>query len=133
MADTHSHTQNHPTENVYYGVFAVLMVLLALTVLVAQFELGAANLPVALFIAGTKALLIVLFFMHVRYSRPLTWLVAGAGFFWLAILFGITLADYWSRDWYPVGPTPGEVRQTVAPTGTDWRVQGASAPAASRN
>ena len=92
--------QCHPTENVYYGVFAVLMVLLALTVIVAQFELGAGNLPAALVIAGAKAVLIVLFFMHVRYSRPLTWLVAGAGFFWLAILFALTLSDYWSRGWY---------------------------------
>jgi len=107
--NVHPRAQNqapsHPSESVYYGVFAVLMVLLALTVLVARFELGAANLPVALLIAGAKALLIVLFFMHVRYSRPLTWLVAGAGFFWLAILFGLTLADYWSRGWY--GSAPG--------------------------
>jgi cytochrome c oxidase subunit 4 len=103
--NVHLRTESHPTENLYYGVFAVLMVLLALTVLVAQFELGAANLPVAIAVASIKALFIVLFFMHVRYSRPLTWLVAGAGFFWLAILLALTLADYWSRGWYPLNPT----------------------------
>jgi cytochrome c oxidase subunit 4 len=50
-------------------------------------------------IAGTKALLVILFFMHVRWSTRLTWVVAGSGFFWLLILFGITMADYMSRGW----------------------------------
>jgi cytochrome c oxidase subunit 4 len=52
-------------------------------------------------IACAKALLVVLFFMHVRWSTRLTWVVAGAGFFWLLILFSITMADYMSRGWVP--------------------------------
>jgi cytochrome c oxidase subunit IV len=91
---------DEPGENVYYAVFAALMLLLALTVVAARFDLGRFGLIVAAGIAGVKALLILLFFMHVRYSRPLTWLVAGAAFFWLAILLGLTLADYGTRAWY---------------------------------
>jgi cytochrome c oxidase subunit 4 len=99
-------SEHHPAENVYYGVFALLMVLLAVTILVARFELGVFSFPAAAAIASVKALLIVLYFMHVRYSRPLTWLVAGAGFFWLAILFALTLADYWTRGWPSSVPLP---------------------------
>jgi cytochrome c oxidase subunit 4 len=50
-------------------------------------------------IACTKALLVVLYFMHVRWSTRLTWVVAASGFFWLLILFGLTMADYVSRGW----------------------------------
>ncbi len=54
---------------------------------------------VALAIAVTKASLVVLFFMHVRYSTPLTWLVVASGFVWLAILLALAFADYLSRGW----------------------------------
>jgi cytochrome c oxidase subunit 4 len=87
----------HPTTRVYVAVFIALMVLLALTVGVSEIHFGAMNFAVAVAIASMKALLILLFFMHVRYSEPLTWLVAGAGFFWLAILFALTLSDYFTR------------------------------------
>ena len=87
----------HPSPRVYYVVFAVLLVLLAATVAVAQVHLGPANFLAAVTVATAKALLIMLFFMHVRYSPPLTWLVAAAGFFWLAIMFGLTLSDYYTR------------------------------------
>jgi len=50
-------------------------------------------------IAITKALLVILFFMHVRWSTRLTWLVVASGFFWLLILFGITMTDYLTRGW----------------------------------
>lgn len=91
------HAAAHPTTRVYYTVFAALVVLLFVTVIAAEFEFGRANFVVAAAIATTKAVLIMLYFMHVRYSSPLIWLVAGAGFFWLAILFGLGLADYWTR------------------------------------
>jgi cytochrome c oxidase subunit 4 len=87
----------HPTTGVYYTVFAALIVLLVVTVAVAEFDFGPFNFLAAATIASIKALLIILFFMHVRYSTPLIWVVAGAGFFWLAILFGLTLSDYWTR------------------------------------
>ena len=65
----------------------------------AFFDLGVFNTPVALTIACTKALLVVLFFMHVRYGTRLTWVVVSAGFFWLGILIVLTMSDYLSRGW----------------------------------
>jgi cytochrome c oxidase subunit 4 len=83
----------------YYLVFLALMVGTALTVAAAFVDMGALNNVVMLAIAITKATLVVLFFMHVRWSTRLTWVVAGAGFFWLLIMFSITMADYASRGW----------------------------------
>ena len=85
----------------YYAVFAALMVGTALTVGVAFIDLGAMNNVLMLGIAMTKALLVILFFMHVRWSTRLTWLVVASGFFWLIILFGITMTDYLTRGWVP--------------------------------
>src|SRR5687767_14247196 len=83
----------------YYGVFLALMVGTALTVAVAFFDLGYFNNVVMLTIACAKALLVVLFFMHVRWSSRLTWVVAASGFVWLMIMFSLTMADYLSRGW----------------------------------
>ena len=99
--DQGEHVAAHPSLKVYYLVFFALLVLLAATVGVAEIELGAFNFLAAAAIATLKGLLIVLFFMHVRYSVPLTWLVAGAGFFWLGILFVLTLSDYFTRGVTP--------------------------------
>ena len=85
------------SRKVYFMVFGALMVLTLATWLVAQVDLGWANDVVALGIAVTKATLVLLFFMHVRHSTRMTALTAVAGFFWLAILFGLTIADYASR------------------------------------
>ena len=85
--------------SLYLAVFAALMVGTILTVVVAKFDLGALNNIVMLAIACTKALLVVLFFMHVRWGTRLTWVVAGSGFFWLLILFTLTMTDYMSRGW----------------------------------
>jgi cytochrome c oxidase subunit 4 len=86
-------------KSLYYTVFTALIIGTGLTVLAAEIDLGALNNVVMIAIAGTKALLVILFFMHVRWSTRLTWVVAGSGFFWLLILFGITMADYMSRGW----------------------------------
>ena len=86
-------------KSMYYAVFAALMVGTALTVLVAFYDLGAMNNVLMLGIAMTKALLVILFFMHVRWSTRLTWVVAASGFFWLLILFGLTMQDYLTRGW----------------------------------
>jgi cytochrome c oxidase subunit 4 len=94
----------HPSVQAYFVVFVTLLVLLAATVGVAFLDLGAWNLPVALAIAITKAVLILLIFMHVRYSSSLIWLVAAAGFFWLAIMLLFTLADYLTRSLLPNSP-----------------------------
>ena len=84
---------------VYITVFVALMVLLLLTVGAAFLNLGPLSLPIALTIAAAKALLILLYFMHVRYSSHIAWIYAGAGFFWLLILIILTLSDYISRGW----------------------------------
>jgi cytochrome c oxidase subunit 4 len=86
-------------KSLYYTVFIALIIGTGLTVLAAEIDLGALNNVVMIAIAGTKALLVILFFLHVRWSTRLTWVVAGSGFFWLLILFGITMADYMSRGW----------------------------------
>ena len=82
---------------VYIGVFVALIALVALTVGVAFLNLGPFSVPVALTIAALKALLILLYFMHVRYSSNVSRIYAGAGFFWLLILIVLTLSDYLSR------------------------------------
>jgi cytochrome c oxidase subunit 4 len=87
---------------VYFAVFAALMVLTLVTVAVARQDLGSLNVVVALLIAGLKASLVVLYFMHARYSPRLIGLVVVAGIFFLAILLGITLSDYWTRGWLGV-------------------------------
>jgi cytochrome c oxidase subunit 4 len=83
----------------YYAVFAALIIGTVLTYLAALVDFGFLNNIVMLTIACTKALLVILFFMHVRWSSRLTWVVAAAGFFWLLIMFSITMSDYMSRGW----------------------------------
>ncbi len=88
---------------VYYTIFAVLLLCTYLTVQIAYFDLGTLNTIAALVIAAFKAVLVVLFFMHVRYSTRLTWAVAAGGLFWLLILLGLTMSDYLTRAWQPFG------------------------------
>jgi cytochrome c oxidase subunit 4 len=83
----------------YISVFVGLIVLLLITVAAAYIDLGQFNLPIALGISVAKTLLIVLFFMHLREGARLTWIVAGAGFFWLMILLFLAMADYATRHW----------------------------------
>jgi len=85
----------------YYVVFATLLALTLITTEAASMDLGPFNVVVALVIAGIKSVLVVLFFMHVRYSKPLIWLAAGAALIWLGIMIGLTLSDYLSRGWFP--------------------------------
>jgi cytochrome c oxidase subunit IV len=84
---------------VYLGIFLTLMVLTAVTIAVAYVDLGPFNKVVALGIASFKATLVVLYFMHVKYASRLTKLVVVAGFFFLAVLLGLTMSDYSSRAW----------------------------------
>ena len=88
-------------KSMYYAVFAALIVGTALTVAAAFVDMGALNNVVMLLIACTKAALVILFFMHVRWSTRLTWVVAASGFVWLLILFGLTMQDYLTRAWVP--------------------------------
>ena len=86
-------------KSLYYLVFGALVIGTILTVVVARFDLGPLNNVVMLTVACAKALLVVLFFMHVRWGTRLTWVVAASGFFWLLILFVLTMSDYLSRGW----------------------------------
>src|SRR5580765_3564700 len=86
-------------KSMYYAVFAALIVGTALTVAVAFLDLGALNNVLMLGIAMTKALLVILFFMHVRWGTRLTWVVAASGFFWLLILFSQTMSHFATRGW----------------------------------
>src|SRR5215211_6015755 len=85
----------------YILVWLGLMILLAATLIAAAFDLGWLNLAIMLGIAVCKALLIALFFMHLRVSSRVTWVFAGAGVFWLAILLALVMSDYLSRGWLP--------------------------------
>jgi cytochrome c oxidase subunit 4 len=82
---------------VYFLIFGALLVFTGLTVFVAFRDLGPLNDFIALLIAGVKASLVVLWFMHVRHSTRLSKIVVVAGFFWLAILIALTLSDYLTR------------------------------------
>ena len=91
------------SRQVYFVIFGALMVGTALTVIAATINFGVMNDVIAMTIAVGKALLVLLFFMHVRYSSRLIWVVVSAMFFWLAILLVLTLTDYSSREWF--GPS----------------------------
>ena len=88
---------------VYLMIFLALLVGTALTVIAAfvDFKYGVLNTIVAMAIAVAKATLVVLYFMHVRYSSRLIWVILAAAFFWMALLFAFTLADYFTRGWIP--------------------------------
>ncbi len=84
---------------IYIAVFLALAAGTLLTWWVSTQELGMWNTPIALIIATIKAVLVILFFMHVIHSTRLTWVVIIASFLWLGVLFVLTFADYLTRMW----------------------------------
>ncbi len=86
---------------VYVAVFVTLLVMTATTTAVSGVDMGPWNTVVALAIAFFKASLVVLFFMHVKYSPRLTQLVILGALLWLAILLVLTFSDFASRGWLP--------------------------------
>jgi cytochrome c oxidase subunit 4 len=87
---------------VYFVIFLALLVGTTLTAWVSFFNFpGPLNAIVALTIACIKAGLVILYFMHMRYSPRLIWIVFGAALFWLAIMFALTFSDYSTRGWLP--------------------------------
>ena len=87
---------------VYISIFLILMAGTGLTLIAAFQDFpGPLNAVVALTIAVVKATFVVLYFMHVRYSSRLIWLVIAAAIFWLAIMFALTISDYSTRSWLP--------------------------------
>lgn len=87
---------------VYLAVFAVLLLMTGTTTAVSFIDIGPWNTVVALAIAFFKASLVVLFFMHIKYSSRLMQIVVAGGIFWLAILIVFTLSDFLSRGWLPI-------------------------------
>ena len=86
---------------IYVVIFLALMAFTLLTVFAAVHDFGQMNVVIALVIATIKASLVILFFMHGKYSARRTKLVIVAGFFWLAIMLGLTVADYSTRHAEP--------------------------------
>jgi cytochrome c oxidase subunit 4 len=108
-------------KSIYYAVFAALMAFTGLTVAVAFVDLGPFNSVAALAIAITKATLVILFFMHVKYSPRLTKLVVLASIFWLGILLIMTMGDYVTRSWRTYGlnlhtDSPSVIQSTIDST-----------------
>ena len=83
----------------YIGVFAALIVLTGATYYTALIDMGALNTLVAMAIAVVKALLVILIFMHVKYSNKLVKTMVVASALWLLIMFGFTGGDYLTRHW----------------------------------
>jgi cytochrome c oxidase subunit 4 len=96
-ATKHEHKIVSPV--VYLVIFGALLVGTAITIWASYVNLHEWNPVIALAIACTKATLVVLFFMHVKYSSKLTMLTIGAGFFMFLVLIGMTLSDYFTRAW----------------------------------
>ena len=101
----HDKPEQHEKEHhvvspkVYGTILVCLLVGTALTVWASFIDLGPLNPIIALGIACTKATLVVLFFMHVKYSTRLTKLTVASGLFTFLVLIGMTLADYITRAW----------------------------------
>jgi len=86
---------------VYLEIFAALMLGTAITIWAGLQDFpGPLNVIIALTIAVIKATLVVLYFMHVRYSSRLIWVIFASALFWMGILFALTLSDYWTRSWF---------------------------------
>ncbi len=102
MSDS-AHSNHHiGSVGMYLAVFVSLIIGTVLTYAVSFVDLGFMNTAVALAIAVTKASLVVIFFMGVRYNTPLTKVVAVSGFVWVLILFCLGMSDYISRPWLGV-------------------------------
>ena len=99
MAEHASGTHHIVPTKVYYAIFATLMILTGITVGVAYIDLGRMNVVAAIAIACFKALIVVLYFMHVKYSSRLIKLTVIAGLYWMGILFTLTFSDYLTRAW----------------------------------
>ena len=93
------HRQHVIPSSIYVGIWAILMVLTAVTVFASYIEMGDFNIVVALVIATVKATLVVLFFMHLYYSSKLTKVTVVAAIFFLFLLLALSMTDYLTRSW----------------------------------
>lgn len=83
----------------YFVIFFALMALTIITVWVSRIDLGAMNTLVAMVVAVIKALLVILWFMHVIHSPRMTWIVVISSFLWLGVMFALFFSDYLTRAW----------------------------------
>ncbi len=94
------HAEHHiVTPRTYIFVFITLLIFTGLTVVAAYIDLGILNPVVALAIASFKAVVVLLFFMHVKYQSRLIKLTVASGFFTFLVLTTMTMSDYISRAW----------------------------------
>ena len=94
------HAEHHIVTPMQYGfVYISLLIGTALTVIAANIDMGVFNPIVALGIASTKMVIVILFFMHVKYQSNLIKMTVGSGFFTFLVLITMTLSDYMSRAW----------------------------------
>lgn len=94
------HGEHHIVSPLQYSfVFITLLIGTAITVVAANFDMGVFNPIIALAIASSKAVIVILFFMHVKYQSNLIKMTVGAGFFAFLVLITMTLSDYMSRAW----------------------------------
>jgi cytochrome c oxidase subunit 4 len=97
-----------PTHSIktYLAVYVALIALLCITVSFAFIDVGRhANNAIAIIIPCIKAVLIVLFFMHMKWEKWITWFFAAAGFIWLCIMISMTMTDYLTRN-HPADSSP---------------------------
>ncbi len=99
LSTGHGEEPQHPGPKLYLVIFGLLLICTLATAAVAFLDLGVFNPIVALAIAVFKAVIVVLFFMHVRYSSKLVKFTVAAGFFTFMVLITMTLSDYISRAW----------------------------------
>ena len=90
-------------KRIYFTIYGILILCTYLTVQLAFFDLGPLNAIAAIGIAILKATLVVLYFMHLKYSPRLTAAVVAGGVFWLGILVALTMTDYLTRAWRTFG------------------------------
>lgn len=85
---------------IYFLILLALLVGTGITVWAGLVDFpGPLNVIIALTIACVKATLVILYFMHMRYSQRLVWIIFVSALFWMGILFALTLSDYWTRTW----------------------------------
>ena len=99
-------SEQQVTRKVYFITYAALLALLGVTVVLSEIDLGDFNIVAALSIAIGKTVLIVLYFMHIRYAEKVTRLFVAAGFFWVCILLSLTIGDYFTRGWPDLSMAP---------------------------
>jgi cytochrome c oxidase subunit IV len=98
VSEHSEHSEHLVSPAIYVAIFSALLVGTGLTVWAAFQNFGPFNIVIALGIASLKATLVVLYFMHARYSPKRTQLVIVCAIFWLAIMLSLTLADYQTRQ-----------------------------------